>query len=246
MKNKSPSIRRIALSIAVLLSICLLTPCPARAAVQQCSLPPEAIPFQVLVDNRSYTPVELTDVPAGYAVSNGLYEGWCVEYQILIAPGPIYHANLYDTYQALPDHIANLPWDKVNYLLNHKRGSLWDVQYVLWQILGQLSQPPPNQYMVEMIEDVELHGAGFVPTNGQIVGVILDSMEGVQRVVMETIWDDRCRDRIPPAVAFVSPVDGTTLSTAQTVTVTASATMYTTPGIQSFMGPKMPQKLQKA
>src|SRR5688500_7568271 len=68
-----------------------------QAAPTQCNLPPGPAAFTVVSTPDSFTPVAFHDLPPGYAITNGTYQGWCVQYETFIDAGPVYHASLYDT-----------------------------------------------------------------------------------------------------------------------------------------------------
>ena len=86
---------------------------------------------------------------------------------------------LYDSTGSLPSVYLGKPWDKVNYLLNHKQGSRYDVQKALWKILGAdgtslVVDPKINLSVVNaMVADANANGAGFVPGPGEFVAVLI-------------------------------------------------------------------------
>ncbi len=62
----------------------------------------------------------------------------------------------------------------VNYLLNHQNGTIEDVQYAIWVLLGPWSQTFPwTDEAQAMVDDAWLNGEGFVPGPGEVVAVIL-------------------------------------------------------------------------
>ena len=84
---------------------------------------------------NSIIDVTLNGVGAGYDVSNGTYPGWCVQDHIV---GFMDSAILYSTDDPnMPADAAGLPWDKINYILNHKQGNSHDIQTAIWLVLGE-------------------------------------------------------------------------------------------------------------
>lgn len=73
----------------------------------------------------SFFDTTLNEVPTGFDVMNGEYIAWCSDPYSGPPPydqeqGPV---TLFSTYGALPPNVGDtIPWDKVNYLLNHKNG----------------------------------------------------------------------------------------------------------------------------
>jgi len=124
--------------------------------------------------------ITLSLVPAGYDVANGPYTGWCTEdnHQDDAPDGTLF--TLYDTTDNplnLPATYQSIPWDKVNYLLNHRAGTVEEVQAALWIVAGtdDPSSPtfPLTAAVQAMVNDANLNGAGFVPAFGQVAAVVL-------------------------------------------------------------------------
>jgi hypothetical protein len=120
--------------------------------------------------------VTLSGVPGGYDVEDGAYPGWCIEDNHMDNFPPDTLFTLYDSTDAssLPATYAGVPWDKVNYLLNHRNGSVEDVQVALWLLTGTyngtfLQTAEANA----MFADANANGSGFVPGPGQVAAVIL-------------------------------------------------------------------------
>ena len=118
--------------------------------------------------------VTLSNVGAGFDVIDGMYAAWCVEDNHMDDAPDGSSVTLYDsTDPALPADLA-APWDKINYLLNHKQGTAQDVQVALWLLTGTFDGTFPLTAAAQaMFDDANANGAGFVPTTGQLIGVIL-------------------------------------------------------------------------
>ena len=158
------------------------------AGETHCCLPFEAVRFTVLSGTTSFLEAVFNELPPGFVISNGIYLAWCVDYDTEITAGPMFHGKLYDSYSTnLPPAIQNDPWDKVNYLLNHKQGSAGDVQSAMWCLLGQTNAPSCANASRAMLDEANQNGTGFVPTNGQLRGILIAPEEPVQRVICETV-----------------------------------------------------------
>ncbi|MFT3894745.1 MAG: hypothetical protein QM730_24205 [Anaerolineales bacterium] len=120
--------------------------------------------------------ITLSNVGTGFDVTNGTYAGWCVEDNHMEDAPDGSSVTLYDSTDAgLPAGLA-APWDKINYLLNHKQGTAQDVQVALWLLTGTYDNSFPLTAAAQaMFDDANANGAGFVPTTGQLIGVILYS-----------------------------------------------------------------------
>jgi hypothetical protein len=123
--------------------------------------------------------ITLSDVPAGFDVTNGVYAGWCVEDNhkpnIPVSSGTLIEA-------------AGAPWDKINWLLNNwsAYGDYYDAQIAIWMLTGT------NQSLVTpaaqtMLDAANMFGGGFVPGNGQVVAVIAFSDNAIYDAYQDTI-----------------------------------------------------------
>ena len=137
--------------------------------------------------------VTLSGVGAGFDVMDGDYDGWCIEDNGM-APGAL--ATLYDSTDAvsnLPAGLQGVEWDKVNYLLNNKNGTVPEIQSALWLLTYGVSNGfPVTPAAQAMYDAAQANGAGYMPAPGDIVGVILyfdgiqpDPNDSLQEVIIE-------------------------------------------------------------
>ncbi|MFM1769197.1 MAG: hypothetical protein RJA22_1726 [Verrucomicrobiota bacterium] len=133
------------------------------------------------VNAPSYLTTTFSNVPPGYVVTNGgAYLGWCMDYAGEILPNKAYNALLYRTVDALPAHLPQANWDRINYILNHKQGTAIDIQNAIWHFIGGPVPAtdtvfyPPTATASNLIADALSNGAGFIPAPGQVYGVIMD------------------------------------------------------------------------
>jgi hypothetical protein len=142
------------------------------------NLPPGAVTATIGIGTHSFLDVTLSGVPSGYDVRNNAYLGWCVEAYNLNNPGDgntVHQALLKSTTAGgLPTAFASKPWDKINYVLNNKLGSVQEVQYVIWHYTDGISPDPgsmPNA--IAMIQDADANGADFVPGPTDVTAALL-------------------------------------------------------------------------
>jgi hypothetical protein len=128
--------------------------------------------------------VTLSGVGDGFDVTDGAYPGWCAEdnHQPNAPAGTLV--------TLLDSTTQGVPWDQVNYLLNHKAGSVAEVQVALWLLTGTYDGTFPLTPAAQaMYDDAVANGAGFVPGPNQVVAVILygDGIgpEGYQDTIIE-------------------------------------------------------------
>lgn len=143
--------------------------------------------------------ITLGSVPPGYDVSDGTYVGWCLEDNFLDDPpdGELYPlVDSTDDPANFPhpcENYADIPWDRVNYLLNHKAptATAWEIQLALWEVAGTESGvydplPPLAQAMVV---DTLLNGTGFHPQLGGVVAVAICA-DGIDVGTPDGMWQD--------------------------------------------------------
>jgi hypothetical protein len=190
------------------LSLALLSGVVAgRASAVGLSLPAAPVRFTIFNGANSLVDVVFSEVPGGFRVTNGAYRGWCVDYETLIGPGPDFHATLFDSYGTnLPPVLSTSAWGRVNYLLNHRQGSVADVQNAIWVSLNQSFEPPLSPVSLALVAEAEQFGDSFVPTNGQVTGVLIVPQEPVQRLICELpVAADGAPTNPPGVIALSGP-----------------------------------------
>jgi hypothetical protein len=138
-----------------------------------------------LQGSKSTMNITLSGLSPTSGIPNGIYAGWCIQDHIfgnLIQVAQV--ATLYSSIgSGLPADVRSLPWNKINYVLNHKiRGAgktdlqfFQDVQTAIWRLLGEpnpdFGVSPQAQQMVNAANA----NPTYVPGNGDIVAVIVYS-----------------------------------------------------------------------
>jgi hypothetical protein len=164
----------------------------AMAGVNLPTDPVDATYFETFeIGEDSFFDVILSGVGPGYDVSDGVtYIGWCVDPYSGPPPydedteGTIlkssYASDLpigYLFYEG-----STIPWDKINYLLNHKNGAVNnEIQPAIWYfVTGQRkawARPgwdcPVGSVCDQLVAAADAFGAGFVPGPDQVTAVIL-------------------------------------------------------------------------
>ena len=134
---------------------------------------------------QSLLTIVLTGVGTGWDVQDYVpYLGWCAEREdtsyvlgdtvvrlyASLDPNTPSQGNL-----ALPGSMVSNNWPKINYMLNHKQGTVDDVQYVIWYYVngGSVNGLSPTAATSAMIADADLNGGSFYPSVAQKIAVIL-------------------------------------------------------------------------
>lgn len=140
----------------------------------------------------------LSGVGAGFDVQDGDYNGWCVEDN---GVPPTDLGTLYDSTDStanLPLLLQQVPWDKVNYVLNHKGlATVEDIQIALWMLAYGASSVPVTPGAQALLDAANANGAGYVPGPGGVVAVIIYS-DGIQAIGNTSIQESIIEVTPPP------------------------------------------------
>lgn len=154
--------------------------------VPNISLPPSQVTVEVVYpSSECYYYVVLSNVPEGYYISNGQFLGWCVDEHHYIYKGRTYSATLYSSY-ASDNPNQDPDWDKVNYILNHKRGTWNDVQAAIWYFVDG-GKWPSDADAQAMINDANANGEGFIPAAGETLAVVVWINDSTQVPIIEVV-----------------------------------------------------------
>ena len=236
--------KKIAYTLVILALFAGLIPTTAWASTERApeiaGVPATAVYGQWMQGSASILDIALSNIPEGSALADGLYAGWCIQDhitgQLKSEPALLYSSLGTD----LPADLENLPWNQINYVLNHKiRGAgkpdlefFKDVQTAIWLLLGEpnpdFGVSPEAQQMV----DAANANPAYVPGDGEIMAVIVYS-DGMStndpHSVQETIIE--VRRYLPTATpTYTATYTATNTFTATpTETQTATATSTFTP-----------------
>lgn len=185
------------------LSLVLLGLLAAWAPARALNLPPGNITLTAQPPTDSYLDFALSGVPTGYDVGNNAYLAWCVQLRNENVPsaGSRIGVLMDVSSPTLPAPFLGMPWDKINYLLNHKQGTPLDVQYALWFFTDGLDPaffpPEVTSAAVAMIDDPQANGTGFVPAPLDVTAAaVVWQDQSVQAVIIEVPpATDECADR---------------------------------------------------
>ncbi len=150
----------------------------------------------------SYFDGTVQDVPAGYAMANGISQYWCGTDTVSINLGHVYTMEVFSSLipDALPAYTRHPGrWNQLNWLFNHLNNYAfydWDIlQGAAWMILndwdgkGHSGVSDANALVLQMVNAARSH-ADFVPGYGQKAAIIFipghtgheEQMPGVQVV----------------------------------------------------------------
>lgn len=177
------------LTVICLLVVLLLA--PGKAVAEGSAMVSDVIPgipaVVTYVDTTqlmSFFAIRVTGGPAP-EYDDDLYPGWCIQMGIygdlLNEPATLYNSLIPAN---MPVDAASLPWNQINYLLNHKIRSpgsdniqfIHDVQGALWILMGEQNLDPEydSETARQMAEDAWAH-PDYVPGPADIRAVLVYS-----------------------------------------------------------------------
>jgi hypothetical protein len=137
---------------------------------------------------NSYWQMVLSDVPGGNDVTDGTYPGWCVVQNVYMVPGQAYHPTLMSGYDPnLAAYAQDPDWDMVAYVINHKQGTIDDVQAAIWHFIDGSLNPdmPADPDAAAMVNAALAHGEGYYPPAGGWLPIVCLLGDGVQLTFIE-------------------------------------------------------------
>jgi hypothetical protein len=149
----------------------------------------------------SYFQTTIDDGEAGGLPEDMVCYGWCIDTDRVIYQNMDYTAQMYSSYEDLPEGLVEYPdnLDLVNYIINQGEGdnglvgdssggygnyTYGDVQRAIWALVEDSQSTSGlgewNQYRVdEILELAYTYGEGFVPECGDEIAVILNPVNTV-------------------------------------------------------------------
>jgi len=151
---------------------------------------PEQVTFTVqypYIGAPSFFPA--TTVSGG-TMLDGTYDGWSIDTDHVLYPSKLYLANVYSSYETLPDGLVEHPenLDLFNWIINqdfvgqispgdNKPYSYGDVERAIWTLLEDVVKNPPapwsQTHVDEIIAAAYANGEGFQPGCNDRLMVIL-------------------------------------------------------------------------
>ena len=167
------------------------TPTPTATPTPTPLVPSTNITLTVVNGTSSYYTSTLSGVPAGFVIQNGVYMGWCADRSTVMVRSVPHSVELFSSLSnSLPSSINNATvWHAVNYILNHKQGSMQQIQDAIWYFAPDNFAPPTSETNAWAMINAAIANPTYVPTSGQTLAVIAfsGSSSGVQNTLIELI-----------------------------------------------------------
>jgi len=171
----------------VIMALLMLSNATALATVKAPTwpyLPGTPVQLTAVDGVTSYFISTLSDVPPGYDVHNQAYPGWCIDPAKWMPRDFSLDVILYSSLSP-PLALSGINWIAVNYILNHKQGTMMDVQNAIWHFTIGFNPSPSDTYALAMIATANANPT-YDPTTGAVLAVIcLPLRTDVQNSIIE-------------------------------------------------------------
>ncbi len=150
----------------------------------------------VINGTSSYYVSNLSGVTSDSIIKDGIYAGWCVDVSTIMVRNVAHDVELYSTLDSssMPIPARSNNWSSVNYVLNHKQGSMQEVQDAIWYFFPVLWRdklhytiPPLNETDAWNMINAANANYNYVPSKGEIMGVLAYTgySQGAQNTILE-------------------------------------------------------------
>ncbi|MFH1297248.1 MAG: hypothetical protein ABIJ04_08255 [Bacteroidota bacterium] len=149
-----------------------------------------------------YVDAQLTGIPFGYDIHNGIEASWCADHSLFITAGVPYNMNVHSSLypNLMPFWAKNHPWSCYNWLMNHLdwypgylwsdlQGALWLFDTPPWNGVAHAGIPALTPMMQQMHDDALLYGANYkVPTGGWAAVVFTPAQQSPPILYIQTMF----------------------------------------------------------
>jgi V8-like Glu-specific endopeptidase len=148
-------------------------PVPWLSWYPNAEIPGNQVTMNVTDGVESYFDITLSNVPAGYHVTNGVYHGWCFEKEVQMTremEHPVRMCHSYDPNK--PSAFNNANWTMINYVINTKGTYTPEViQETIWYYIEGVDPELAESYA--LIAETDIMGPSYTPEIGDIIAVLL-------------------------------------------------------------------------
>ncbi len=154
-------------------------------ATPRANIPEGPVHMFIRYGERSRFELFFLDVQYDYDVVDfEFYDAWCLEKDKKIRTNALHQVRLYNVYDTdLPPEFKAMPWNQINYIINHKEESKTVTQDAIWYLADKHRMPVSPEAM-RLIEKAERQGKDFQPGEGELLAILCRA-EGKQPVFIE-------------------------------------------------------------
>ena len=162
-------------SLVMLLMIAIIITEPLNAETPDLNLPPSTVDVRMLAKygTVAWFDMILSGIPEGYDITNGVYQGWCIQEDVYMIRNVNHAIVLYSSYDPdMPENYKDEDWNKVNYVINNKNGYNKDsIQEVIWYYIDESDTSDPDA--IALIEEANQY-SDFIPKPGELIAILVE------------------------------------------------------------------------
>ncbi len=147
------------------------------------------------------------DVRYGYdLVDFEYYKAWCLQRNKPIRRNAMHKVILYNSYDPdLPPPFRSFEWNQINYIINHKKGTMEAIQQAIWHFTNPEKPQTLSAEAAQLVEEANLDGKDYRPGEGELLAVICKPQDKKQVVFVVVKIPEAVTFEVAPAT-FVPPV----------------------------------------
>ena len=181
-----------AILLLLLLAFLFMSPKPSAPVYSSPppwpNLPKIAVYLTVVDGSGSYYVSTLSGIPEGYNVYDQSYPGWCIDCSTFMERSVPHWVVLYSSLDSdLQAPLSDIYWNAINYVLNHKQGSMMEIQEAIWFFTDGFTPDGSHTDAWAMISGAQANPS-FVPERGDALAIICYNAVGalgVQNSIFE-------------------------------------------------------------
>ena len=139
--------------------------------------------------DENYFDMTISNVPDGYYITNGYYAGWCVQKELQMILNSSHSVILYSSLNisSLPPEFNDMPWDKINYIINHKTGYTRNsIQNAIWNFTDD-TNCSDDLGALELVNAANAYNGSYIPTIGDKLAIPILGKKTIQLTFLELV-----------------------------------------------------------
>lgn len=114
------------------------------------------------------------------------YKAWCLRKGAPLPGHTVHTVRLFCSFDPkLPPEFKRMRWHRINYLINHAKGSRKDMQLAIWRLAGCCSTMQLTPGARRLLREAELKGKGYKPGAGDLLAIVLQPLTREQPLFIE-------------------------------------------------------------
>ncbi|MGC8490781.1 MAG: PEP-CTERM sorting domain-containing protein [Syntrophobacteraceae bacterium] len=151
------------------------------------NLPKFPVEMFVREGKTSHFELFFLNVKYGYDLRDfEFYKAWCLKKGAPLPGHTVHTERLFSSFDPkLPLQFKRMRWHRINYLINHAKGSKKDMQLAIWHLAGCCSTTQLTPGARRLLGEADLKGRGYKPGAGDLLAIVLEPLTHEQPLFIE-------------------------------------------------------------